>query len=233
MQSHDVLINQISDHGIDIYFDSSISILIGDKQYMQSHNIKVKTDGNLSTAVRGVDRAVLYMAFDGIPKLGFIVNSRIKSKFIRTANMLSADGIRLMVETYEPQINTLYYEQNKGDCSANISVVKPDNYEDTGSIPMCDGCIISGTDSLNLAQAISLSKEIRKQKGINGVINVILAVCGIAFACFLTALMITNLNHIIIFKILNENLKLLFGLIMTAGLIPSIVEIIRISRRKK
>jgi hypothetical protein len=200
---------------------------------MQSHNIKVKTDGNLSTAVRGVDRAVLYMAFDGIPKLGFIVNSRIKSKFIRTANMLSADGIRLMVETYEPQINTLYYEQNKGDCNANISVVKPDNYENTESVPMCDGCIISGSDSLNLAQAISISKEIRKQKSVNRVINMILTVCGVGGACFLTALMIANLDHIMIFKLLNENMTLLFGVIMTSGLIPGIVEIIRISKRKK
>ena len=229
----DIVINQVTDHGIDVYFDSSTSILLGDRHYMRSHNIKVKTDGNLSTAVRGVDRSVLYMAFDGIPKLGFIVNSRIKAKFIRTANMLSEEGMRVFVETYEPQINALYYEQNKGDCSTTIGVIKPEVYEDNECTPMCDGCIISGSDALNLAQAICVSKEIRKQKSLSGIINLVMSLCGVAIACGLTALVITGGNEIAIFSFLSEHMTLLFGLIITMGIVPGIIEIIRISKRKK
>ena len=231
--NHDMVINQITDHGIDVYFDSSMSILLGDKHYMQLHNIKVKTDGNLSTAVRGVDRSVLYMAFDGVPKLGFIVNSRVKPKFIRTANSLAEEGIRVFVETYEPQINSLYYEQNKGDCAASIGVIKPEIYEDSESVPMCDGCVVSGSDALNLAQAICMSKEIHKQKKIGGIINIVTSICGVAGACFLTALAVTGGNQIAFFEFLSNHITFLFGLTMFTGLIPGIVEIIRISKRKK
>lgn len=232
-EKHDIVINQVNDHGIDVYFDSTMSILLGDKQYMQSHNIKVKTDGNLSTAVRGVDRAVLYMAFDGVPKLGFIVNSRIKAKFLRTANALSEEGIRVLVETYEPQINALYYEQNKGDCSASIGVIKPEFYEGYDSVPMCDGCVISGSDALNLAQAIGISKEIHRQKSLIGIINLALSACGVAVACLLTVLTVTGGNQIAFFEFLSRHMTVLFGLTMFAGLIPGIVEIIRMSKRKK
>ena len=232
-QSHDIVINDVSERGIDVYFNSSINILMGDRQYMYARGIKVKTDGNLSTAIRGVDRTVLYIAFDGVPKLGFIVNSRVKSKFIKTADALSKEGVKVFVETYEPQLNMLYYEQNKGDCNATIGVVKPERYENEAGINMCDGCVISATDGLDIAQAIFVGKAIRKEQTINGVVNIVLSIFGVAVSCFFAMLAVTGGGQFAFFNFLSEHMTILFGVTTVMGLIPAIVETIRLGKRKK
>ena len=232
-QGHDIVINEVSERGIDVYFNSSINILVGDKQYMYARGIKVKTDGNLSTAIRGVDRTVIYVAFDGVPKLGFIVNSRVKAKFIKTTDMLSKEGVKVFVETYEPQLNMLYYEQNKGDCNATIGVVKPERYESEAGINMCDGCVISANDGLDLAQAVCVGKEIRKEKTVNSVVNIVLSIIGVAISCFFAVLAVTGGGQLAFFNFLSEHMTVLFGVITVMGLIPTIVEAIRIGKSKK
>ncbi len=231
--SHEIVINQITDNGIDIYFDSSINILLGDKQYMQAHNIKVKTDTNLSTATKGSDRSVIFMAFDGIPKLGFIINSRIKPKFLKMSDSLNKSGIKVRVQTYEPQINDLYYEQNKGRSVSSINVIKPERYESVERLDMCDGCVVSSADSTSLADAISSSSEIARQIKINKRINIATIVFGLLFACALILFVAQGSFELDLLAAIRSHLTSVFNALMLASLIPAAIEIIHIVRNKK
>ncbi len=232
-ESHEIVINQISDNGIDIYFDSSINILLGDKQYMQSHNIKVKTDTNLSTATKGSDRSVIFMAFDGIPKLGFIINSRIKPKFLKMSDSIHKSGIKVRVQTYEPQINDLYYELNKGRSISSINVIKPDRYESVECLDMCDGCVVSSADPTSLADAISSSSKMARQIKTNKLINIITIVFGLLLACALTVFVAQGSFELDLLVTIRSHLTSVINALMLASLIPVALEIIQIVRNKK
>ena len=229
---HEVSINQISENGIDIYYDSAVNVLIGDKQYMQRHNIKVKTDTNLYAATKGSDRTVIYMAFDGIPKLGFIVNSRIKPDFLKTAGGLTKSGVHVSVRSYEPHVNNLYFEQNKGGSILSVSVKKSDEYEESGPIDICDGCIISSSGAVGLANTVLQSAYIAKRCKLNRILNVMIIAFNMLLAAAITYFVLADFGNISLLIWLRSHIEPMFlGLVM-ASFIPAAVEIIHILRKK-
>ena len=231
--SHEIVINQISENGIDIYFDSSINVLLGDRQYMQAHNIKVKTDTNLSTATKGSDRSVIFMAFDGIPKLGFIINTRIKPKFLKMCDSLHKSGIKVRVRTYEPEINELYYEQNKGRSISNINVIKPERYEPVECLDMCDGCVVSSVSPTSLADTVSSSAELANKIKTNNRINVATIIFGLLLSFVLALFVAQSSFDFDLLAAIRSHLTSVVNALMLASLIPAVVEVIHIVRNKK
>ena len=221
----EVVINSISENGIEIYFDSSTNILIGDKSYMNAHSIRVKTDSNLNSTIKGFDRSVIYMAFDGIPKLGFIVTSKIKSEFSAMISKLDESGIKVFVDSYEPQINDLYFEQNKQEGTPSVSVCKSEEYESTDYKPICDGSVICSSDCYALADAIVECRNIVRRRKKNQRTHFALVATGIFFACLLTALLNVD-RAIFIISGLKSHISLVFNFIMLISLTPGIIGIV-------
>ncbi len=153
---HDIIINSISDNGIDLHFDSSVNVLIGDRQYMRSQSIKVKTDVNLTGAVKGSESSVIYMAFDRIPRIGFIINSSISNSFMEIIEILQRSSINLEVRSYEPQINEYFFELK--NIHYPVSVEKPTSVEISDQISISNSKIVS-SDPLGLCKAIEYSKK--------------------------------------------------------------------------
>lgn len=227
----DVVINSIADNGIELYFDSSINVLIGDKNYMQNHKIKVKTDSNLNTAIKGFDRSVIYMAFDGIPKLGFIITSKIKPDFANTVSMLDSNAIKVFVDTYETQINDLYFEQNKTSISTAVNVCKSSEYESSDCRQLCDGAVICSSDSLTVADTIARSRNIIKQRKNNKRLHFALVLSGFFFSCLLALLLNVN-EALFIISGLKTHITLLFNFIMALSLIPCIISTLKLTKNK-
>ncbi len=159
--NHDVSINSISDNGIDIYFDSSMNILLGDRQYMLSHNIKVKTDINLTGATKGADRSVIYMAFDRVPGIAFILSTKIKNSFAETIELLKQNRINVEVKSFEPEINDYFFELNGID--QPITVIKPSAFEKSGEFDISNSRIVSSSP-IELCHAIVSSKITFEEK---------------------------------------------------------------------
>lgn len=226
--THDATINSISENGIDLYFDSAMNVLIGDRQYMLAHNIKVKIDTNLSTAVKGVERTVIYMAFDGIPQLGFIVTSKIKRSFMDTVELLEKYKIQIRVNSFEPEINDYYFESN--GIGNTLFVHKPTTYEHSGPLDFIDSGIISSNPH-DLCRAVIYGKAIlddrritKKAIIIQTGIGFILAVLLVALTCFVPS------NGVI--AIIQSYSLLILYLVSIIGLIPGIVQIVKLIRRK-
>ena len=223
---HELIINEINDNGMNMYFKSSMNILLGDQNYMRSHGINVKTDSNLSTATRGADCSVIYMAFDGSPKLGFIINSSIKDDFLKCVTSLEKENIKVFVESFEPQINDLFFEHNKGDSKVMINVHKPLEYEDSLQKEACDSSIISTSDAINLADAILQSRSITEQRARIKRTNFIVIVCGFLSAVLLSALLCVP-DSVPFLGMLKSHTSLLFNILMVAGLIPAAVNLFK------
>jgi hypothetical protein len=165
-----------------------MNILIGDKYYMKAHKIKVKIDTNLSTAAKGIDRSVVFMAFDGVPKLGFIINSKINNDFVSIALALEKVHVRSKVATFEPQINDIYFEQNVGHNGSFVSVLKQSNYEPPRPDKICKSGIVSATNSISVANAILLSHEISAYRKHFRLINRLVMAGGLVVAVALSIL---------------------------------------------
>lgn len=229
---HEVSINQISDTGIDMYYDSSVNVLIGDKQYMQRHNIKVKTDTNLHAATKGSNRSVIYMAFDGIPKLGFIVNSKIKADFLSAAERLTKSGVQVSIRSYEPHVNNLYFDQNKGSTILAANVKKSDEYEESGPIDICDGCVISSSGAIGIANAVLESSHIAKRCRFNNSLNVMIIALNILLSVAMALFVLADHSSISLLAWLRSHVEPVFFGLVLGGFIPVAIEIIHIFRKK-
>ncbi len=225
---HDIAINAISDNGIDIYFDSSMNILIGDRSYMQAHNIKVKTDVNLTGAIRGAERSVIYMAFDKVPQIGLIVTSKVKKSFLKTISLLSSNGINIEVKSYEPEVNEYFFELNVPDCP--ITTVKPLNYERADASDVSD-CELVSTNSLDICRSIVYSKvvasDIRKAKAQRKTQSIIGFIASVALG-----LLLCLPSNIKLIGFLQKYSPVLFYAISIAMIIPSIIHIVKVLKRK-
>ena len=227
---HALVINEISDNSIDIYYDNAINILIGDKYFMKAHKIKVKTDTNLTAAVKGLDRSVIYLAFNGVPKLGFIISSKVNNSFIQITHALEEACIKVMVETYEPQINQIYFEQNMGPNSPPVGVIKPDTYDDENLDSVCNSGIVSSADSISVAKSILLSRDIVKHKKSLKLIERAVMIGEIVLAMVLASICCFNAQYGILQGIFN-NIISIFYTAMFLGATPGIIKLILINRR--
>jgi len=226
--THDIAINSIADNGIDIYFDSSMNILIGDRAYMQSHGIKVKTDVNLTGATRGANRAVIYMAFDRVPQIGFIVTGKIKRSFHKIISLLSSSGINIEVKSYEPEINESFFELNIPDFP--ISTVKSLNYEGIEASDVSD-CELVSSDPLNLCRAVIYSKVIANDIQKNKKQCRLQSIIGFALSIALGILLCLP-SKIKLIRILQNLSPILFYAVAIAIIIPNIIHIVKVLKRK-
>ncbi len=226
--SHDSTINSVSENGIDLYFDSSMNVLIGDRQYMLAHNIRVKTDTNLSTAVKGVDRTVVYMAFDGIPQIGFIITSKIKRSFLETVELLEKNKIKIIVNSYEPEINDYYFEVN--GIENTLSVHKPENYESSEPSAILDSGVIASTPH-ELCSTVIYGQTIINDRRKAKKASIIQTVIGFVVAGFLVAISCLAPSNDVI-AVIQSNTLFIFYITAVLGLIPNIVQIVKIIKRK-
>ncbi len=226
--SHDITINSISDNGIDIYFDSSINILIGDRQYMHSHNIKVKTDVNLTGATKGPDRSVIYMAFDRVPGIAFILSGKTKNSFNETIELLKQSCINVEVMTYEPEINEYFFELN--GMEHPITVVKPSSFERTTDFDISNSNIVS-LSPLELCCSITYSKIAANDQNKQRKIHIIQSLIGILVSCVL-AIFFCVFNEYEFTGYIQRHMPILIYIVSILMLIPNILQIVSIIRRK-
>lgn len=225
---HDLTINSISENGIDVYFDSSMNVLVGDRQYMLSHNIKVKTDTNLSTAVKGVDRTVIYLAFDGVPKIGFIVTSKIKRSFMETVELLDGNKIRAVVQSYEPEINEYYFDAN--NVHDLLAVHKPEVYERVNTAVITDSGIISKTPK-DLCKTVIYSHQIIEDRKAIKLYRVLQSIAGFVIAA-LIVLAFFKAPDSRFMEFIQTNALFIFYFTALIGMTPSVVRIIQLLRKK-
>ncbi len=225
-----ILINSIASNGINLIYNSSVNILIGDRSYMNAYQIKVKTDSSLTAAVKGAERSVLYMAFDGAPKLGFIVNSKIRAEFAKTVALLDENNIRVLVESYEPQINTSYFEQNFQQKLGVETVYKPSSFASAECLDICDGGIVCSSNAQDAARAMTLCKPIIEKRRQTGHLHMAL-VAGEALFAVLFAILMNVASSFAPLEWMQEHISFLFHVLMFLGMVPSIISLYRLKKQ--
>ena len=205
-----------------------MNVLIGDRHYMLAHNIKVKTDTNLSTAVKGVDKTVIYLAFDGVPQIGFIVTSKVKLSFLETVEILEKNNIKVIVNSYEPEINDYYFESNKLDNV--LSVHKPTTYERSEPSNIADSGIIAQTPQ-DLCKTLIHGKKILEDRRNVKLTRAIQTVAGLVVAGLIIIVSALSGESKFV-DLIQTNSMLLFYICAILGLTPNVIHIIKLLRKK-
>ncbi len=225
---HVISINSISANGINIYYDSSVNVLIGDRSYMSFYKIKVKTDNNLTAATKSPESSVIYMAFDGAPKLGFIVNSKIKASFAQAVAALDENNIRVFVESYEPQINENYFDQNLKQKARVSGVNKPSKFDMFTVNGVCDSAVIAPT-APDIAQTILLGNKISEKRRHNRYIHFLTVTIGIVLSVILSLIINSAFTSGIIYTF-KLHISFILSLFLIFGSMPSYIRIFKLNK---
>ena len=140
--------------------------------------------------------------------------------------------VRVCVKTYEPHINEIYFEQNKGNSISSINVKKSDEYEDPRPIDICDGCIVSSSDAVSLADAIIKSGQISKRCKLNRTINIAIIAINIILCVAMMLFVLGDFENLSLLSGLRSHVGITFLVLIGSSLIPAIIEIIDIIRKK-
>jgi hypothetical protein len=169
------------------------------------------------------------VAFDGQPQVAFIVNSKIRSGFINMVSMLNTSDVRVMVSSYEPQINDVYFEQNKMNNCPMISTLKPSAYEYNGYRRICDGAIIAQNID-GIASAISESGNIVAERKKVSKLNTAVMIMGFICALLLAFFMSIRMEWSII-DLIRDNIVAIFYALIAVELVPAAIYILKIYKK--
>lgn len=218
--SADINIVSVRDNGIEFYMDSHLHVVIGDRNFMAIHGMKVVSDSAVTASSQDQrSRYVIYVAFDGVPQLGYIVSSRIKEEFTSTVKMLAGHGIKTAVTTYSPYINDYYFEVNKPVGVASAIVYKPcvfeDNKNESGFV---DGGVYSLGDPSKIADAVIESRSYIKAKAQNKRFSTLMAVLGTVLGIISVILLMIPSSGNIKMGIFTVAFILIFNIISALGI---------------
>ena len=188
-KSPEISLTSVRDNGIEFYMDSSIYMLIGDAAFMSSFGIKVSSD---YTDKNG---NVIYIAIDGVPKLGYVISSRVKEEFVSLVKELDKHGIKSAVRSLDPTINDYYFEQNRIHGMSAISTYKPEQFYGKNGKTLADGGIFSTGDAKNIIYPLLEAKRYSKLKKMNKLITLLLSIAGCLISVAFVILVLLENTH--------------------------------------
>ena len=174
-----ISVSCLRDNGIEFYMDSSIYMLIGDAAFMSTYGIRVSSDRDVHTSSSvNKNGNVIYIAIDGVPRLGYIIHSKISDEFAALASELHKNGIKVAVESYDPTVNDYYFEQNKINGVSAITSYKPERFYDRRADSIADGGIFALDDAKNIIHPLLEARKLNHTKRINKIINFTSSIVG-------------------------------------------------------
>ncbi len=185
----EISLTSVRDNGIEFYMDSSIYMLMGDASFMSSFGIKVSSD------YTDKNSNVIYIAIDGVPKLGYVISSRVKEEFITLVKELDKHGIKSAVRSLDPTINDYYFEQNRIHGMSAISTYKPDQFYGKNDKMLADGGIFSTGDSKNIIYPLLEAKKYNKLKKTNKLITLLLSIAGCLISVLFVLFVLLENTH--------------------------------------
>ena len=211
-----ISILSIRDNGIEFYMDSSIHMLIGDATFMSTYGIRVSSDRDVHISADSVkNKNVIYIAIDGVPRLGYIIHSKVSDTFYSLVTELEKNGVKVAVSSYDPTVNDYYFEQNKIPGSSVIATYKPERFYDRYGDSMADGGIFSNDDPKNIIHPLIELKRLERSKKLNKIISYAASMlgCAVSIIFVIFILLEKNVNHLniatLIFIFLLQSISIL------------------------
>ena len=223
----EIEISSIRDNGIEFYMDSSIYMLIGDASFMSSFGIKVSSDYGVGDHLK--HNNVIYIAIDGVPKLGYVIESKIKSDFISLVLELDKFGIKTAVSSFDPTINDYYFEQNRIHGASVISTYKPEKFYNRSGKSIAEGGLFCVGDPKNIIHPLTESRRLHSINKLNKIISLLLSLLGCAIATlFIIFILLENT-----FRVLTLATILMILIFHLTAAIPAVLNSFDLKKKER
>jgi uncharacterized integral membrane protein len=216
-----------------LIWNSNSGEIRGDADYMRDHGINVKTSTKLTTATRNESTSVVYMAFDGVPRLGFILSCRVGQSFKRIPQKAAENNFEVYVETYEPYLNNKLIERIGAKEQVEFKILKTQCCDPNKQkrSEMCDGSIVSVNSAKSIVTAIGGCRDIVKQRRNNALIDILVAIFGTIMSVVFAVIACFN-DALAFLGWIDSHLSILLIMITVLGILPGMISSFIFKKKK-
>ena len=120
-------IMSVAENGMTLYMDGITCIMMGDYDYLAGRGVRLPSRDLEKNYKKRKNSSVIYIAFDGIFRVGYSVDYELRREFLARARQLTTEGIAPVIVTYDPCINT--ETLNTRAAGSGITVERQTEYE--------------------------------------------------------------------------------------------------------
>ena len=120
-------IMSVAENGLTLYMDGITCVMMGDYDYLAARGVRLPRRDMEANYKKRKNSAVIYLAFDGVFRVGYSVDYELRREFLLRAEQLKQHGITPVIMTYDPCINRESVRARIGD--KGIFVERQTEYE--------------------------------------------------------------------------------------------------------
>jgi len=120
-------IMSVAENGLTLYMDGITCVMMGDYDYLAARGVRLPRRDMEVNYKKRKNSAVIYLAFDGVFRVGYSVDYELRREFLLRAEQLKQHGITPVIMTYDPCINRESVRARIGD--KGIFVERQTEYE--------------------------------------------------------------------------------------------------------
>ena len=133
-------IMSVGENGMTLYMDGVTCVMMGDYDYLAARDVRLPRRDMEKNYKKRKNSTVIYIAFDGVFRVGYSVDYELRRDFLLRAKQLKNEGIEPVIVSYDPCINT--ETVNTRAKGSGITVERQREYEGaSGEMPLDCGVI--------------------------------------------------------------------------------------------
>ncbi len=148
-----VEILKILENGVEARIDNKVNILLGSSAFMVERGIRVPGESAELLVRRSVESSIVYLAFDGVLRLGYEIDYRISGRFEQMVAELARMGTDVAIETCDPSINDDLLTRSRKSAEVGIEVTKPIQFERHVESLLCDSGVVATRSARDISAA--------------------------------------------------------------------------------
>ena len=132
-------IMSVGENGMTLYMDGITCVMMGDYDYLAARGVRLPRRDMEKNYKKHKNSTVIYLAFDGVFRVGYSVDYELRREFLSRARQLRTEGIDPVIVSYDPCINQETVNTRAKD--SGIVVERQREYEGSAEITLDCGVI--------------------------------------------------------------------------------------------
>lgn len=129
---------RLTENGTEAVVDNRYHLLAGNAAFMARSGVRVPKESTDRAARRGDNVSLMYVAVDGVLKLGYEIEYTVSDTFEEMVNLLADADTVTAIQTYDPNLNEEFLRLGRPEGAEYVRVIKPGKYEQATPLEVSD-----------------------------------------------------------------------------------------------
>lgn len=140
-----VSILRIRENGVEAMIDNSRHMLIGNAEFLRREGIRVPKESTDRILRRAACVALMYVAIDGVLRLGYEIEYQTNDKFEQLIAELADSGNSVAIRSYDPNLCETFLYKSRPNGTEPVQVIRPGRFEEDKPVELSDtGAVVLG-----------------------------------------------------------------------------------------